>query len=173
MSAVWQNSIILYRCATLVLERFIEAKNSYLWTLILILQAKRKDWTTSLIVLALEEVTLAKSKQSSTKNKWNIADPLILIFIGCRWFISIFSRMSKANLSIQKRNKYGDKGSPCQRPLDGWKSSSFSLFHFKAREDDVMPLMIKFIIWDGNLNSIKVSLKNLNLHYHKPFQNQF
>ena len=64
-------------------------------------------------------VAWQKMKLSSANNRWDIHTPLVQNRMPCNCFLSTAFLIREERPSAHKRNRYGERGSPCFIPLDG------------------------------------------------------
>lgn len=82
---------------------------------------------------ACSDDAFPKRSRSSAKNKWEIYGLFCEVFNGFHRPWVTTSEIRCPNTSIQRTNKYGDKGSPCLKPRFGWNSLSCFPFYNTVR----------------------------------------
>lgn len=97
-------------------------------------------------------VAFAKRSKSSAKNKCEKIDPSLDVLMPVQFSQEFSVSMREARYSMQRINKYGEKGSPWRMPLDGENDSVLSPLTSTERLEEVMHDMIRSTQSFGNLN---------------------
>jgi hypothetical protein len=71
------------------------------------------------ITLACDTDAFENNKTSSAKNKWERRGPFLDKLTGFQTLLSTACKIACDRLSMHMTNRYGDRGSPCLRPLVG------------------------------------------------------
>lgn len=126
---------------------------------------KQKSSNTGRIVSAYKVETSTKRIRSSTKNKWEMGGLSLPRKMGFHKPLWTESVMPWASLSIQRTNKYGDKGLSYLRPLVGWNFSAGTIPNDLHRNSDAH-FITRQTKWEGSPASIRVPEKS-NWFCHK------